>query len=85
MKMEWNLTQGWIYFSLQKEDGTVNRDFKKTKTREQVTAAFEDFVKGNKDTLVSFRLYIISIWIYKYSKLIIYISIDLKMTCVFIF
>lgn len=35
------------------EDGTVNRDFKKTKTREQVTAAFQDFVKGNKDILVS--------------------------------
>lgn len=35
------------------EDGTVNRDFKKTKTREQVTAAFQDFVKGNKDVLVS--------------------------------
>ncbi|KAK1889071.1 Inositol-trisphosphate 3-kinase B [Dissostichus eleginoides] len=34
-----------------KEDGTVNRDFKKTKTREQVTAAFHDFVKGNKDVL----------------------------------
>lgn len=39
--------------SPQKEDGTVNRDFKKTKTREQVTAAFQDFVKGNKDILVS--------------------------------
>lgn len=31
----------------------MNRDFKKTKTREQVTAAFDDFVKGNKDILVS--------------------------------
>lgn len=31
----------------------MNRDFKKTKTREQVTAAFQDFVKGNKDILVS--------------------------------
>lgn len=41
---------------LQKEDGTVNRDFKKTKTREQVTAAFEDFVKGNKEILVSVSL-----------------------------
>lgn len=39
--------------SPQKEDGTVNRDFKKTKTREQVTTAFQDFVKGNKDILVS--------------------------------
>lgn len=42
---------------LQKEDGTVNRDFKKTKTREQVTAAFEDFVKGNKEILVSVSVY----------------------------
>lgn len=31
----------------------MNRDFKKTKTREQVTTAFHDFVKGNKDILVS--------------------------------
>lgn len=31
----------------------MNRDFKKTKTREQVTTAFDDFVKGNKDILVS--------------------------------
>lgn len=38
---------------LQNEDGTVNRDFKKTKTREQVTEAFQDFVKGNKNILVS--------------------------------
>lgn len=37
----------------QKEDGTVNRDFKRTKTREQVMAAFRDFVKGDKDILVS--------------------------------
>lgn len=31
----------------------MNRDFKKTKTREQVIAAFDDFVKGKKDVLVS--------------------------------
>ena len=37
----------------QKEDGTVNRDFKKTRTREQVTGAFQDFVKGNHNILVS--------------------------------
>lgn len=40
------------------EDGTVNRDFKKTKTREQVTTAFQDFVKGNKDVLVSVSLHV---------------------------
>jgi len=40
---------------LQNEDGTVNRDFKKTKTREQVTEAFQDFVKGNEKILVSLR------------------------------
>ena len=41
---------------LQKEDGTVSRDFKKTKRRDQVTAAFEDFVKGNHGILVSVRV-----------------------------
>ncbi|XP_023134572.2 inositol-trisphosphate 3-kinase B isoform X2 [Amphiprion ocellaris] len=42
-------TLGFRIEGVKKEDGTVNRDFKKTKTREQVTAAFHDFVKGNKD------------------------------------
>lgn len=37
----------------QKEDGSVNRDFKKTKTREQVTEAFREFTKGNRNILVS--------------------------------
>lgn len=37
----------------QKEDGSVNRDFKKTKTREQVTQAFKEFTKGNRNILVS--------------------------------
>lgn len=37
----------------QKEDGSVNRDFKKTKTREQVTEAFREFTKGNPNILVS--------------------------------
>ncbi|KAM7395607.1 hypothetical protein PAMA_007057 [Pampus argenteus] len=44
-------TLGFRIEGVKKEDGTVNRDFKKTKTREQVTAAFQDFVRGNKDIL----------------------------------
>ncbi|XP_031178298.1 inositol-trisphosphate 3-kinase B isoform X1 [Sander lucioperca] len=44
-------TLGFRIEGVKKEDGTVNRDFKKTKTREQVTEAFHDFVKGNKDIL----------------------------------
>lgn len=31
----------------------MNRDFKKTKTREQVTEAFREFTKGNPNVLVS--------------------------------
>lgn len=31
----------------------MNRDFKKTKTREQVTEAFREFTKGNCNILVS--------------------------------
>uniref|UniRef100_A0A667ZUC9 Kinase n=1 Tax=Myripristis murdjan TaxID=586833 RepID=A0A667ZUC9_9TELE len=46
-------TLGFRIEGIKKEDGTVNRDFKKTKTREQVTTAFHDFVKGNNDILVS--------------------------------
>ncbi|TRY98105.1 hypothetical protein DNTS_028468 [Danionella cerebrum] len=45
-------TLGFRIEGIKKEDGTVNRDFKKTKTREQVTEAFQDFVKGNKNILV---------------------------------
>eukprot|EP00061_Rhincodon_typus_P011183 g36018.t1 len=33
------------------EDGTVNRDFKKTKTEEQVVVAFQEFTKGNRVVL----------------------------------
>ncbi|XP_068564998.1 inositol-trisphosphate 3-kinase B isoform X2 [Cebidichthys violaceus] len=44
-------TLGFRIEGVKKEDGTVNRDFKKTKTRDQVTVAFHDFVKGNKDIL----------------------------------
>lgn len=31
----------------------MNRDFKKTKTREQVAEAFREFTKGNQNILVS--------------------------------
>ncbi|XP_056284576.1 inositol-trisphosphate 3-kinase B isoform X1 [Pseudoliparis swirei] len=44
-------TLGFRIEGVKKEDGTVNRDFKKTRTRDQVTAAFHDFVKGNKEIL----------------------------------
>lgn len=41
-------------FSLQKADGTCNTNFKKTKHREQVMQALEDFVGGNTQILVSY-------------------------------
>ncbi|KAM4528995.1 inositol-trisphosphate 3-kinase B isoform 1-T1 [Fundulus diaphanus] len=44
-------TLGFRIEGVKKEDGTVNRDFKKTRTREQVVAAFHDFVKGDKEIL----------------------------------
>ncbi|XP_061561204.1 inositol-trisphosphate 3-kinase B [Phycodurus eques] len=44
-------TLGFRIEGVKKEDGTVNRDFKRTKAREQVMGAFHDFVKGNKDIL----------------------------------
>ncbi|XP_061125724.1 inositol-trisphosphate 3-kinase B [Syngnathus typhle] len=44
-------TLGFRIEGVKKEDGIVNRDFKRTKTREQVMAAFHEFVKGNKDIL----------------------------------
>ncbi|XP_061099194.1 inositol-trisphosphate 3-kinase A [Conger conger] len=47
-------TLGFRIEGIKKEDGTVNRDFKKTKSREQVTEAFQDFVKGNKNILKSY-------------------------------
>ncbi|XP_057679074.1 inositol-trisphosphate 3-kinase A isoform X2 [Corythoichthys intestinalis] len=47
-------TLGFRIEGVKKEDGTVNRDFKRTKTREQVMAAFNDFVKGNKDILTGY-------------------------------
>ncbi|KAI1897552.1 hypothetical protein AGOR_G00084440 [Albula goreensis] len=47
-------TLGFRIEGIKKEDGTVNRDFKKTKSREQVTEAFRDFVKGNQNILTSY-------------------------------
>ncbi|XP_066533492.1 inositol-trisphosphate 3-kinase B [Hoplias malabaricus] len=47
-------TLGFRIEGIKKEDGTVNRDFKKTKSREQVTEAFYDFVKGNMNILNSY-------------------------------
>ncbi|XP_076873380.1 inositol-trisphosphate 3-kinase A [Brachyhypopomus gauderio] len=47
-------TLGFRIEGIKKEDGTVNRDFKKTKSREQVTEAFYDFVKGNLNILNSY-------------------------------
>ncbi|XP_024860158.1 inositol-trisphosphate 3-kinase B isoform X2 [Kryptolebias marmoratus] len=47
-------TLGFRIEGVKKEDGTVNRDFKKTKTREQVFTAFNDFVKGNRDILIQY-------------------------------
>ncbi|XP_072536321.1 inositol-trisphosphate 3-kinase A [Salminus brasiliensis] len=47
-------TLGFRIEGIKKEDGTVNRDFKKTKSREQVTEAFQDFVKGNMNILNSY-------------------------------
>ncbi|KAM4695299.1 inositol-trisphosphate 3-kinase B [Discoglossus pictus] len=44
-------TLGFRIEGIKKEDGTVNRDFKKTKTREQVMEAFRGFTKGNKNIL----------------------------------
>ncbi|MBN3309145.1 IP3KB kinase, partial [Amia calva] len=47
-------TLGFRIEGIKKEDGTVNRDFKKTKSREQVIEAFRDFVKGNKNILACY-------------------------------
>nr|XP_033793302.1 inositol-trisphosphate 3-kinase B [Geotrypetes seraphini] len=44
-------TLGFRIEGIKKEDGTVNRDFKKTKTKEQVTEAFREFIKGNRNIL----------------------------------
>lgn len=48
-------TLGFRIEGIKKEDGSVNRDFKKTKTREQVTEAFREFTKGNQNILIAYR------------------------------
>ncbi|XP_038253039.1 inositol-trisphosphate 3-kinase B [Dermochelys coriacea] len=44
-------TLGFRIEGIKKEDGSVNRDFKKTRTKEQVTEAFREFTKGNRNIL----------------------------------
>ncbi|KAF4018344.1 hypothetical protein G4228_010114 [Cervus hanglu yarkandensis] len=48
-------TLGFRIEGIKKEDGSVNRDFKKTKTREQVIEAFREFTKGNPNILIAYR------------------------------
>ncbi|XP_054550947.1 inositol-trisphosphate 3-kinase B [Talpa occidentalis] len=48
-------TLGFRIEGIKKEDGSVNRDFKKTKTREQVTEAFREFTKDNQNILIAYR------------------------------
>ncbi|XP_075387653.1 inositol-trisphosphate 3-kinase B [Tenrec ecaudatus] len=48
-------TLGFRIEGIKKEDGSVNRDFKKTKTRAQVTEAFREFTKGNQNILIAYR------------------------------
>ncbi|XP_066474784.1 inositol-trisphosphate 3-kinase B [Tiliqua scincoides] len=47
-------TLGFRIEGIKKEDGTVNRDFKKTKTKEQVMEAFREFTKENRSILTSY-------------------------------
>ncbi|XP_044292197.1 inositol-trisphosphate 3-kinase B [Varanus komodoensis] len=47
-------TLGFRIEGIKKEDGTVNRDFKKTRTKEQVMEAFREFTKGNRNVLNSY-------------------------------
>ncbi|XP_072885141.1 inositol-trisphosphate 3-kinase C-like isoform X2 [Hemitrygon akajei] len=44
-------TLGFRIEGIRKADGTCNTNFKKTKLKEQVTAALEDFVDSNKNIL----------------------------------
>ncbi|XP_034967348.1 inositol-trisphosphate 3-kinase B [Zootoca vivipara] len=48
-------TLGFRIEGIKKEDGTVNRDFKKTRTKEQVMEAFREFTKGNRNVLNGYR------------------------------
>ncbi|KAM3853870.1 inositol-trisphosphate 3-kinase B isoform 2-T2 [Vipera latastei] len=47
-------TLGFRIEGIKKEDGTVNRDFKKTRTKEEVMDAFREFTKGNHNILNSY-------------------------------
>lgn len=47
-------TLGFRIEGIKKEDGTVNRDFKKTKSPEQIKTAFRDFTQGNSKILKSY-------------------------------
>ncbi|XP_074673862.1 inositol-trisphosphate 3-kinase B [Strix aluco] len=47
-------TLGFRIEGIKKEDGTVNRDFKKTRTKEQVMEAFREFTRGNRNILNSY-------------------------------
>ncbi|KAM9382360.1 inositol-trisphosphate 3-kinase B [Phaethornis superciliosus] len=47
-------TLGFRIEGIKTEDGTVNRDFKKTRTKEEVTEAFREFTKGNCNILNSY-------------------------------
>ncbi|XP_072266044.1 inositol-trisphosphate 3-kinase B [Pyxicephalus adspersus] len=47
-------TLGFRIEGIKKEDGTVNRDFKKTKSPEQVKEAFRDFTQRNSKILKSY-------------------------------
>ncbi|KAM9240587.1 inositol-trisphosphate 3-kinase B [Leptosomus discolor] len=47
-------TLGFRIEGIKKEDGTVNRDFKKTRTKEQVMEAFREFTRGNRNVLNSY-------------------------------
>lgn len=49
-------TLGFRIEGIKKEDGTVNRDFKKTRTKEQVTEAFREFTRGNHNVLNSYLI-----------------------------
>lgn len=49
-------TLGFRIEGIKKEDGTVNRDFKKTRTKEQVTEAFREFTRGNRNVLNSYLI-----------------------------
>ncbi|KAK7799270.1 hypothetical protein U0070_006429 [Myodes glareolus] len=55
LKLQLSAVSSWRRMGADKEDGSVNRDFKKTKTREQVTEAFREFTKGNQNILIAYR------------------------------